>query len=643
MSTSSVYITPTGAPILHLATTPPVWYSFNTTSGMVVTTRQAPSDISQAFRLELPNAVELFPTQTLTSLSAAAASLSLGTNASPSQGAAQWHSFLSQLLDPSLQSMLLNNTSWYQTLSATLSALSPDSTEHALLQATLSSQGSLLPGSTSLLAPPKPVNVRYTGSSSSFESLSLLLAASGVSLDLSPSAGYVHTITTPTGTVSWSNIDALSLTNGNDNVRGSRLNDQLYGARGHDILDGGAGDDTLYGGAGNDLLKGGSGTNELYGGDGHDTLLSISASDLLLGGSGNDSYILRNSDSTSIAQDELSPSGGYDTAYLYGKEAQTYGIEKIIISNQLTSYSDSSPTDALYVGTQTASAYAQTGVSFIDKSTNDLMLTGTDHADSFAIKLNSNDTLVGGAGTDTVHFQDPVFLNMDNTAWSLTRTEAGLRYANASIADYSLDMIGVERIILSNQDDAVALDFNNLLAVDPSTGLATKQQDFSIFLGGTASTQSNYAYLYGYTGQYTATVNGSGGADYWRAFDIKNLVLSDKAGGSDTYVFSGNTSVAIRDTGGTSSDIDTLQFSFFSSLSNITINRNSSGKITSIVDTSNDQTTHVSLIDPSITTPFERFSVGFSTYNSLSEFEAAIAASRVENQPPLPTLIPAVS
>lgn len=65
---------------------------------------------------------------------------------------------------------------------------------------------------------------------------------------------------------------AISGTQGNDTLRGTRQVDQIYGLNGNDTLYGRARGDELYGGAGNDNLYGGSGADDIYGGSGQDNL-----------------------------------------------------------------------------------------------------------------------------------------------------------------------------------------------------------------------------------------------------------------------------------------------------------------------------------------------------------------------------------
>lgn len=75
---------------------------------------------------------------------------------------------------------------------------------------------------------------------------------------------------------------------GHDRLHGHIGQDTLRGAAGNDTLFGGESDDNLGGGTGDDLLKGGKGNDRLYGKDGGDRLVGGLGNDLLDGGSGRD-------------------------------------------------------------------------------------------------------------------------------------------------------------------------------------------------------------------------------------------------------------------------------------------------------------------------------------------------------------------
>jgi Ca2+-binding RTX toxin-like protein len=77
----------------------------------------------------------------------------------------------------------------------------------------------------------------------------------------------------------------ITVTPGNDRLRGTRHADVICGGGGDDVITGG-GDDVIYGDAGNDTLIGGA---TMYGGEGNDRLVSSRRSAVLAGGPGDDS------------------------------------------------------------------------------------------------------------------------------------------------------------------------------------------------------------------------------------------------------------------------------------------------------------------------------------------------------------------
>jgi hypothetical protein len=57
---------------------------------------------------------------------------------------------------------------------------------------------------------------------------------------------------------------------GNDEIYGSKFDDDLAGYAGNDFIDAGAGDDIIFGDAGNDVILAGDGADDVYGGSGTD-------------------------------------------------------------------------------------------------------------------------------------------------------------------------------------------------------------------------------------------------------------------------------------------------------------------------------------------------------------------------------------
>lgn len=125
-------------------------------------------------------------------------------------------------------------------------------------------------------------------------------------VDLDMSGGGLFSV----DTVGWGSLQAgadvfegVILGDGNDDVTGNSLandilgmrgDDTIDGAGGADFIDGGDGNDTIQGGIGSDTILGGFGNDELRGGDGFDEITGADGADMIYGDRGND--ILRGGD-----------------------------------------------------------------------------------------------------------------------------------------------------------------------------------------------------------------------------------------------------------------------------------------------------------------------------------------------------------
>jgi Ca2+-binding RTX toxin-like protein len=101
-----------------------------------------------------------------------------------------------------------------------------------------------------------------------------------------------------TGTdASFSDIEALILTDQDDTVDGALSTTDLSidGGDGNDSITGGTGADVLIGGAGNDTLAGGDGNDTLSGGTGDDTI-TVGDGDVATGGDGDDTFNINQTD-----------------------------------------------------------------------------------------------------------------------------------------------------------------------------------------------------------------------------------------------------------------------------------------------------------------------------------------------------------
>jgi Beta-propeller repeat/RTX calcium-binding nonapeptide repeat (4 copies) len=107
------------------------------------------------------------------------------------------------------------------------------------------------------------------------------------------------------------NKSVIGLTDKDDRVIGSALNDIIHARPGNDYLDGKAGDDLLYGQKGDDGISGGDGNDIIFGGQGIDFVRADGGTDLIYGGKENDRIFGSDGD------DILFGDGGND--YLFGE------------------------------------------------------------------------------------------------------------------------------------------------------------------------------------------------------------------------------------------------------------------------------------------------------------------------------------
>jgi Ca2+-binding RTX toxin-like protein len=208
----------------------------------------------------------------------------------------------------------------------------------------------------------------------------------------------------------------ISVVNGSgSSMTGTSGNDSLVGTTGNDTIHGLSGDDTLDGLAGNDSLAGGAGSDNLIGGDGNDTLAGWDVgdtvdgnemeADTLSGGLGDDQFYVDN------AGDALSDSGGLDTVHVRDMDwTLGAGFENLIIDNARAEHGFTG------IGNELDNFMAATwaGSRLEGLGGNDTLIGGSDGGNSRAHVLggegndsirgtsDSDDTLDGGAGNDTI-------------------------------------------------------------------------------------------------------------------------------------------------------------------------------------------------------------------------------------------------
>lgn len=187
---------------------------------------------------------------------------------------------------------------------------------------------------------------------------------------------------------------------GNDLINGGDDGDSLFGdggfdtvrgEAGNDTIDGGSGADSLYGGAGNDLLIGSDGFDQLFGEEGNDTLQGGNTNDYLFGGAGNDLILggLNIGTSTELldggaGSDTLRGEGGFDL--LRGGD----GDDVLDGGNQADNLYGDAGNDTLIGGA---------GFDRLFGGTGDDVLNGGDGPDGH-FGQQGNDTIYGGEGND---------------------------------------------------------------------------------------------------------------------------------------------------------------------------------------------------------------------------------------------------
>jgi Ca2+-binding RTX toxin-like protein len=200
----------------------------------------------------------------------------------------------------------------------------------------------------------------------------------GVSVSFSGSdAG---TISSGNDTITFSQIEALVLTDQADTVNASASSLGVS-------IDAGAGNDTIIGSAGNDTLTGGAGADSMGGGDGADTFIigNSAGSDTIIGGEGGlDQDVINLSSKTSTVT--VSFTGNEAGTIISGSDTITFSqIETLVLS---------SAADVVNVSASNAALSIDAGIgnnTVVGGAGNDTILAGA-----------GRDYLLGGAGDDSI-------------------------------------------------------------------------------------------------------------------------------------------------------------------------------------------------------------------------------------------------
>ncbi len=281
---------------------------------------------------------------------------------------------------------------------------------------------------------------------------------------------------------------------GADTVLGGDGDDQLYGEIGDDYLDGGADTDTIYGGDGADTLLGGGGSDQLYGEDGDDILDGGTGVDTATGGIGNDIYYVDQS------ADRVIESVGEGTDIVYASVDYTLAagveVETLAVDPALTG-----------------------GLTLIGNEF-DQVLIGGDGADTLEGRGGA-DTIVGGDSTrDRVSY-----------AHSAAGVVIDLNLALQQGGDAEGDAyFGIEQVEGSIHDDRlIGTDADNdyLLGLGGDDTLTGRGGDDTLF-GGTGNDT-----LYGGFG--ADTMDGGRDDDIYFVDSLADVVIEEDTlvGGHD--------------------------------------------------------------------------------------------------------------
>ena len=382
--------------------------------------------------------------------------------------------------------------------------------------------------------------------------------------------GGADTITTGDGN------DRVYGNTGADNINGGAGNDSVYGGQENDTVSGGAGNDNVAGDLGNDQINGGSGNDMMYGGAGNDVIDPDTGNDTIFAGNGNDTVSIGNSDTgdkliyMDKLQDQLNiiSTTGNHTAYM-GENNDNAFLEANSGDIKVFGESGNDHLAAQNFGSDTLDGgNDDDDLDILDGAIGRKTLIGGFGDDSIhigdssgfatsAILPNTQVTVNGGEGTDSVEYSRGLFLPDENNGGDDNDTITFNQATVLTLRDKSIE--NFETINWSGEDDTVVFaDGNNTRAAGSSVVVNANNGDD--FIDASRETASSYQ-LNGNDGEDTLKggavadsirggseedlMVGGGGADQFRMLEQWNSesysdVIQDFTGNLDKMVFNGN-------------------------------------------------------------------------------------------------------
>ncbi len=325
--------------------------------------------------------------------------------------------------------------------------------------------------------------------------------------------------------------DTISGGGDSDVLSGEDGNDVLDGGNGHDALHGGHGDDTIYGGAGDDLLDDGlagtkdglnvTGNDYMDGGAGNDRIEGRLGNDTLLGGAGNDSLIGGDgNDSLDGGEGKDFLSGGNGDDRMFGGSGNdalhgNHGDDLIEGGEGNDAIDGGTGDDQVFGGTGDDVLLGNTGSDLLDGGAGDDLLHGGSFNDAEA------DTLIGGAGTDTVDYSN---------SWSRVHVNLSGGYgdAGAALGDRLKD---IENVLGSAYDDTIIVGTAESMNFNIDDYLA-KNADVAATIAANGFDRSWAYHHWVSSGRFEGRAGGWAGgsqlgADWGAAFDVAGYLAAN--------------------------------------------------------------------------------------------------------------------